>query len=149
MPGRQSPVRPFSFGLTALRPGETLWETIRDRSVTKEFRDATEQLKTTEKEELMKLYYSPGAGALASHITIRELNLDVDIVRVDVQAHKTETGDDYYEINPKGYVPYLTIDPDTDLSEGAAILQYLADQNPEGTCLHVKEPLNGIRLKNG
>ena len=80
----------------------------------------------------MKLYYSPGAGALASHITIRELNLDVDLVRVDVQTHKTESGDDYYEINPKGYVPFLTIDSDTNLSEGAAILQYLADQDPEG-----------------
>lgn len=81
----------------------------------------------------MKLYYSPGAGALASHITIRELNLDVDLVRVDVQeTHKTELGDDYYEINPKGYVPFLTIDSDTNLSEGAAILQYLADQDREG-----------------
>ncbi len=81
----------------------------------------------------MKLYYSPGAGALASHITIRELNLDVDLVKVDVQVeHKTETGESYPEINPKGYVPYLAIDSGTNLSEGAAILQYLADQNPEG-----------------
>ena len=82
----------------------------------------------------MKLYYSPGAGSLASHITIRELNLDVDIVKVDVQVeHKTETGESYPEINPKGYVPFLTIDSDTDLSEGAAILQYLADQKTEGS----------------
>jgi len=80
----------------------------------------------------MKLYYSPGAGSLASHITIRELNLDVDLVRVDVQnTHKTESGDDYYAINPKGYVPFLTIDSNTNLSEGAAILQYLADQDPD------------------
>ena len=81
----------------------------------------------------MKLYYSPGAGALASHITIRELNLDVDLVRVDVQTHRTESGDDYFEINPKGYVPFLTIDSDTSLSEGAAILQFLADQDSNGT----------------
>ena len=81
----------------------------------------------------MKLYYSPGAGALASHITIRELKLDVDIVKVDVvNDHKTETGEDYSKINPKGYVPYLAINSDTNLSEGAAILQYLADQKPEG-----------------
>ena len=81
----------------------------------------------------MKLYYSPAAGALASHITIRELNLDVDIIKVDVvKEFKTETGDDYYKINPKGYVPYLSIDQNTDLSEGIAILQYLADQKPEG-----------------
>ena len=88
----------------------------------------------------MKLYYSPGAGALASHITIRELNLDIDIVKVDVQVeHKTEKGEDYPGINPKGYVPYLEIDSDTNLSEGAAILQYLADQKPDGNM----SPLQG------
>ncbi len=81
----------------------------------------------------MELYYSPAAGALASHITVRELDLDVELVRVDVQGgHKTEFGDDYYQINPKGYVPFLTIDADTNLSEGAAILQFLADQDPDG-----------------
>ncbi len=81
----------------------------------------------------MKLYYSPGAGALASHITIRELNLDVELIKVDVvQEHKTEKGEDYYKINPKGYVPFLWIDANNNLSEGAAILQYLADQNPAG-----------------
>ena len=90
----------------------------------------------------MKLYYSPGAGSLASHITIRELNLDVNMVKVDFQVeHKTETGESYPEINPKGYVPYLTIDSDTNLSEGAAILQYLADQNPEG---NLSPPLGTI-----
>ena len=80
----------------------------------------------------MKLYYSPAAGSLASHITIRELNLDVDLVKVDVQVeHKTESGEDFPGINPKGYVPFLAIDSDTSLSEGSAILQYLADQDPE------------------
>ena len=80
----------------------------------------------------MQLYYSPGAGALASHITIRELGLDVDVISVDVQqTHQTESGDDYYEINPKGYVPFLAIDAKSNLSEGAAILQYLADQDPD------------------
>lgn len=78
---------------------------------------------------------------MASHITIRELNLEVELIRVDiVKEHKTENGDDYYKINPKGYVPYLAIDEDACLSEGATILQYLADQkiagnmlSPEGT----------------
>jgi len=81
----------------------------------------------------MKLYYAPGACSLASHITIRELGLEVDIIKVDIlKEYKTETGEDYYKINPKGYVPYLTIDADTSISEGAVILQYLADQKPEG-----------------
>ncbi len=81
----------------------------------------------------MKLYYSPAAGSLASHITVRELKLDVDLVKVDVQnTRETEFGDKYDEINPKGYVPFLSIDADTNLSEGTAILQYLADQDPGG-----------------
>jgi glutathione S-transferase len=59
--------------------------------------------------------------------------LDVDVIGVDVQkTHQTETGEDYYAINAKGYVPFLTIDDDSNLSEGAAILQFLADQDPEG-----------------
>ena len=88
----------------------------------------------------MKLYYSPGSGALASHIIIRELNLDIELIKVDVQVeHKTETGEDYNEINPKGYVPYLIIDSNTNLSEGAVILQYLADQKPEANMT----PLDG------
>jgi glutathione S-transferase len=63
-------------------------------------------------------------------------------VPVDVQVeHKTETGESYPEINPKGYVPYLAIDSDTGLSEGAAILQYLADQNPEG---NLSPPLGAV-----
>jgi glutathione S-transferase len=82
----------------------------------------------------MKLYYSPAAGSLASHITVRELNLDVALVRVDVQeSHETESGADYYAIQPRGYVPFLAIDSDRSLSEGAAILLYLADQHPEQT----------------
>lgn len=90
----------------------------------------------------MKLYYSPAAGALASHITARELNLDVDVVRVDVQkTHQTESGDDYYAINPKGYVPFLEIDANTNLSEGAAILQYLADQDPNGRMIPPAESM--------
>lgn len=82
----------------------------------------------------MKLYYSPAAGALASHITVRELGLDVDLIRVDLPPageHRTEAGEDYFQINPRGYVPFLKIDAGTDLSEGSAILQYLADQKPE------------------
>jgi glutathione S-transferase len=79
----------------------------------------------------MKLYYSPGACSLHPHITINELGLPVELVRVDLRAHKTETGADYYAINPKGYVPTLELDDGTLLTEGAVIDQYIADRKPE------------------
>lgn len=79
----------------------------------------------------MKLYYSPGACSLASHITISELGIEAETIKVDLKAHLTESGKNYLTINSKGYVPYLEIDESKNLSEGVAILQYLADQHPE------------------
>lgn len=78
----------------------------------------------------MKLYYSPGACSLAVHITLREADLPFELVRVDLKEHKTATGEDFYAINSKGYVPYLKLDSNEGLSEGVVINQYLADRVP-------------------
>ena len=75
----------------------------------------------------MKLYYSPGACSMAVHITALELDLKLELVRVNLREHQTELGEDYYQINPKGYVPFLVLDNGETLSEGVAILNYLAD----------------------
>jgi glutathione S-transferase len=79
----------------------------------------------------MKLYYSPGACSLASHIILNEINVDFDLVRVDLKTHKTEKGVDYYEVNPKGYVPALEINPGLILTENVAILPFLAQHDPK------------------
>lgn len=78
----------------------------------------------------MKLYYSPGACSLSPHIVAREAGLPLTTVRVDTKNKKTEAGDDYRAINPKGYVPLLVLDNGERLSEGPAIVQYLADLAP-------------------
>lgn len=79
----------------------------------------------------MKFYYSPGACSMASHIVLNELGLKYDGETVNLGEHKTKSGADYYKINPKGYVPAVTLDNGHTLTEGATILQYLADQKPE------------------
>jgi glutathione S-transferase len=78
----------------------------------------------------MKLYYSPGACSLSPHIVLREAGLPFALERVDLQTKKTENGADYLSINAKGYVPALELDDGSLLTEGPAIVQYLADLAP-------------------
>jgi glutathione S-transferase len=78
----------------------------------------------------MKLYYSPGACSLSPHIVLNEAGLAFDAETVDLGAKKTKSGADYKAINPKGAVPALQLDNGQVLTEGSAIVQYLADQKP-------------------
>ena len=78
----------------------------------------------------MHLYYSPGACSLSPHIVALELGLNVTLERVDLSTKKTASGVDLLSINPKGYVPTLRLDDGTVLTEGPAIVQYLADRDP-------------------
>lgn len=79
----------------------------------------------------MKLYYSPGACSFSPHIVARELGIPLQLEKVDTRTKRTETGRDFLEINPKGYVPALELDDGQVLTEGPAIVQYLADLRPE------------------
>ena len=79
----------------------------------------------------MKLYFSPGTCSLASHIALREAGVAFDPVKVDIRAHKTADGGDFYAINSKGYVPVLQFDDGEKLTEGPVILQYIADLQPQ------------------
>jgi glutathione S-transferase len=78
----------------------------------------------------MKLYYSPGACSLSPHIALREAGLAFEPVLASTKTHKLADGTDYYTINPKGYVPLLELDNGERLTEGPAIVQYIADQAP-------------------
>ena len=85
----------------------------------------------------MKLYYAPGACSLSPHIVLRELGLDHQLERVDLrsQPHRTASGEDFSQISAKGYVPALRLADGELLTEGPAIVQYLADQKPEAGLL--------------
>ena len=87
----------------------------------------------------MKLYYSPGACSLAPHMVLREAGFEFDLEKVSLAAKKTASGEDFMQINPKGYVPVLKLDDGHMLTEGPAIDQYLAD----------KKPTSGLAPANG
>ncbi|WP_263263244.1 glutathione transferase GstA [Pseudomonas sp. RIT-PI-S] len=79
----------------------------------------------------MKLFYLPGACSLAPHIVVRETNTDTTLVKVDRATKQTEEGQNYLDVNPKGYVPALQLDDGSVLTEAQVVLQYLADLNPD------------------
>ena len=79
----------------------------------------------------MKLFYSPGACSLSPHIVAREAGIDLELVKVDTKTKTVAADGDYWTVNPKGYVPAIEVDNGEVLTEGPAIVQYLADLKPE------------------
>ena len=97
----------------------------------------------------MKLYCAPGTCSLSPHIVALEAGIDLQLERVDIQRtpHLTETGADFVAINPNGYVPALALDDGSVLTEGAAIVQYLADLNPAAGLVPPAGTPDRIRLQ--
>jgi glutathione S-transferase len=79
----------------------------------------------------MKLFYAPGACSLSPHIVAHEAGIDLELVRVDTKTKTVEKEGDFWTVNPKGYVPALELDNGEILTEGPAIVQYLADRRPD------------------
>jgi glutathione S-transferase len=95
----------------------------------------------------MKLYYSPGACSLSPHIALREAGLPFDLVKVDTKTHTFDGGGDFHAVNGKGYVPVLELDDGTRLTEGPAIVQYLADLKPEAGLAPKPGTMERVRLQ--
>ena len=83
----------------------------------------------------MKLFYTPGACSMAVHIALNEAGATYDLEKVDLEAKTLESGGNYLDINPKGYVPCMELDNGEHLTEVAALLQYVADNNPGANLL--------------
>ena len=95
----------------------------------------------------MKLYYSPGACSLSPMIALAEAGLPYQPVLASTKSHKLADGTDYYTINPKGYVPLLELDDGERLSEGPAIVQYIADRAPQKNLAPANGTLARYRLQ--
>lgn len=95
----------------------------------------------------MKLYYSPGACSLSPHIVMREAGIPVTLVKVDLRAKKMEDGGDYTGVSKKGYVPTLELDDGQRLTEGPAIVQYLADKAPQSGLAPANGTLERYRVQ--
>ncbi len=98
----------------------------------------------------MKLFYAPGTCSFAAHIVAREAGIDLEIEKVDIfkTPHVTASGQNFSQINPKGYVPALLLNDGSLLTEGAAIVQYLADLNPDSGLAPLAGTLERYRLQS-
>ncbi|MGJ0480340.1 glutathione transferase GstA [Pantoea agglomerans] len=95
----------------------------------------------------MKLYYAPDTCSLSPHIVLRELALTFELVKVDNGSKRTADGRDFRLINPKGYVAALELDDGQILTEGPAIVQYLADLKPESRLAPPAKSWERVRLQ--
>jgi glutathione S-transferase len=95
----------------------------------------------------MKLYFAPQTCSLSPHIVLRELNLPFELIRVDNKTKRTADGEDFLTINPKGYVAALVLDNGYVLTEGPAIVQYLADLVPGNALAPANGTWERVRLQ--
>lgn len=95
----------------------------------------------------MKLYYAPGACSLAPHIVAHETGIRLDLEKVDTKTKAMDSGGDFRDINPKGYVPALRLDDGAILTEGPVVSQYLADLHPESGLAPLPGSMERYRLQ--
>jgi glutathione S-transferase len=96
----------------------------------------------------LKLFYKAGACSLASHIALQESGLPFEIEAVDLKTKLTASGADFTALNAKGYVPALLLDNGDVLTEGPAIMQYIADQAPARHLAPLNDGMARYRLQS-
>ena len=96
---------------------------------------------------MVKLIYSPGACSISPHVALREAKLPFELLRLDFKNRKLSDGRDYLSLNPKGYVPALELDDGRVITEGVAIVQYIADQAPASQLAPPNGTFERVRLQ--
>jgi len=95
----------------------------------------------------MKLYFSPGACSLSPHIVAKEAGIDLELAQVDLAKKQTKAGADFTAVNAKGYVPTLQMDGGQVLTDGPAIVQFLADRKPQSSLAPAAGSMERYRLQ--
>jgi len=95
----------------------------------------------------MKLYYAPGACSMAAHIVLAESGMPYSITRVNLKDKTTETGEDYMQINPKGYVPCVRLDNGALIGENTALLGYLGELRPTAGLMPQSGTIENYRVR--
>jgi glutathione S-transferase len=97
---------------------------------------------------MLKLYYTPLGCSLSPHIALREAGISFELVRVDLmRGKKLPDGSDFSAVNPKGYIPALVLDDGALLTEGAVMVQYIADLKPETKLAPPNGSFERVRLQ--
>nr|HEX4312613.1 glutathione transferase GstA [Kofleriaceae bacterium] len=93
-----------------------------------------------------RLYYAPGACSISPHVALREAKLPFELVKVDLRAKTAANGDDWLAMNPKGYVPALRAPNGDVITEGAIMVQYIADHAPTSKLAPPAGTMDRVRL---
>ncbi len=94
---------------------------------------------------MLKLYYSPGACAIASHIGLEEAGADYEIEKIDLRAGQQRTPE-YLAINPAGVTPALATSQGV-ITQNSAILAYVAQTHPQAGLADLDDPFAFARLQ--
>ncbi|HEX9446901.1 MAG TPA: glutathione S-transferase N-terminal domain-containing protein [Dongiaceae bacterium] len=79
---------------------------------------------------MYKLFWSPGGANMVAHAALREIGVEVDLIRLDLDSGDQRSSA-YLELNPHARVPTLVYDDDQVIYESAAIAAFLAERHPE------------------
>ncbi len=96
---------------------------------------------------MFKLYYAAGGCSISPHIALREVGASFELHVVNLKSKKLEDGSDFTALNPKGQIPALILENGELLTEGAAIVQYIADLDPSRKLAPPPGTLERVRLQ--